>query len=124
MAVALRVERVAEQMKKEIAQILRDELKDPRLEAGLVTVTGVELSNDLHYAKVYVSIYGDEAQKSEVMEGLARATSFVRREIGRRLKLRYTPEITFKFDASIEHGDHINRLLARVKAEEQGHDGR
>lgn len=62
---ALRVERVAEQMKKEIAQILRDELKDPRLEAGLVTVTGVELSSDLRYAKVYVSIYGDENQKKK-----------------------------------------------------------
>ncbi|MBE3571643.1 MAG: 30S ribosome-binding factor RbfA [Moorella humiferrea] len=120
---ALRVERVAEQMKKEIAQILRDELKDPRLEAGLVTVTGVELSSDLRYAKVYVSIYGDENQKKEVMEWLARATGYVRREIGQRLKLRYTPEIAFKFDNSIEHGDLINRLLMRVKAEEQGHDG-
>ncbi len=120
---ALRVERVAEQMKKEIARILRDELKDPRLEAGLVSVTGVELSSDLRYARVYVSVYGDEAQKREVMGGLARATGFVRREIARRLPLRYTPEITFKFDASIAHGDHINRLLARVKAEEQDDDG-
>lgn len=116
---ALRVERVAEQMKKEIAQILRDELKDPRLGVGLLTVTGVELSSDLHYAKVYVSIYGDEERKREAMEGLNRATSFVRREIGQRLSLRYTPDITFKFDASIEHGDHINRLLTQIKAGEQ-----
>jgi len=122
--VVLRNQRVAEQMKKEMAQILRGELKDPRLAAGLVTVTGVELSNDLHYAKVYVSIYGDENQKSQAMEALSRAASFVRREIGQRLSLRYTPEITFKFDASIEHGDYINRLLARVKAEEQGHEGK
>lgn len=121
---ALRNQRVAEQMKKEMAQILRGELKDPRLGAGLVTVTGVELSNDLHYAKVYVSIYGDENQKSQAMEALSRAASFVRHEIGQRLSLRYTPEITFKFDASIEHGDYINRLLARVKAEEQGHEGK
>ncbi len=116
---ALRVERVAEQMKKEMAGILRDELKDPRLGAGLVTVTGVDLSSDLHYAKIYVSIYGDEVQKREAMEGLSRATSFVRREIGSRLSLRYTPEITFKFDPSIEHGDHINRLLTRLKGSEQ-----
>lgn len=121
---ALRNQRVAEQMKKEIAQILRGELKDPRLGAGLVTVTGVELSNDLHYAKVYVSIYGDENQKSQAMEALSRAASFVRHEIGQRLSLRYTPEITFKFDASIEHGDYINRLLARINAEEQGHEGK
>ncbi|NLW07382.1 MAG: 30S ribosome-binding factor RbfA [Clostridia bacterium] len=120
---ALRNQRVAEQMKKEIAQVLRDELKDPRLEVGLVTVTGVELSNDLRYAKVYVSIYGNENHKVQAMEGLKRAASFVRREIGQRLSLRYTPEITFKLDSSIEHGDHINRLLSRVKAEEQrGHE--
>lgn len=118
---ALRVERVAEQMKKEIAQILQDELKDPRLGAGLVTVTGVELSSDLRYAKVYVSIYGDAAQKKEALEGLARATSFVRREVGQRLRLRHTPEIAFKFDASIEHGDHINRLLTQIREKEQGH---
>ncbi|MBC7325973.1 MAG: 30S ribosome-binding factor RbfA [Moorella sp. (in: Bacteria)] len=118
---ALRVERVAEQMKKEIAQILQDELKDPRLGAGLVTVTGVELSSDLRYAKVYVSIYGDAARKKEALEGLARATSFVRREVGRRLRLRHTPEIAFKFDASIEHGDHINRLLTQIREKEQGH---
>ncbi|GAF26795.1 30S ribosome-binding factor RbfA [Neomoorella thermoacetica] len=118
MAVTARNQRVAEEMKKEIARIIRDEVKDPRLEAGLVSVTGVELSNDRHYAKVYVSIYGDEEAKNQAMEGLARATSFIRREIGQRLSLRYTPEITFKLDVSIEHGDHINRLLARVRAGE------
>lgn len=121
---ALRNQRVAEQIKKEMAQILREELKDPRLETGLVTVTGVVLSNDLHYARIYISIYGDENRKREAMEALSRATGFVRREIGQRLSLRYTPEITFKIDTSIEHGDYINRLLARVKAEEQEHEGK
>ncbi|MBE3581592.1 MAG: 30S ribosome-binding factor RbfA [Thermoanaerobacteraceae bacterium] len=113
---SLRAERVAEQMKKEIAQILRDKIKDPRV--GFVTVTAVELSSDLQHAKVYVSIYGDEQEKKQTLEALARATGFVRREIGRRIKLRLTPEIVFKFDESIEHGDRIARLLYRIKAEE------
>lgn len=113
---SLRAERVAEQMKKEIAQILQDELKDPRI--GFVTVTAVELSNDLQHAKVYVSIYGTEQEKKQTLEALARATGFVRREIGRRIKLRLTPEIVFKFDESIEHGDRIARLLSQIKAEE------
>ncbi|MDK2820564.1 MAG: ribosome-binding factor [Clostridia bacterium] len=109
-------------MKKEIARILRDELKDPRLVEGLVTVTGVELSNDLHYAKVYVSIYGKEELKSEIMKTLTNAVGFVRREISKSLSLRYTPEITFKFDKSLEHGDYINRLLNKVMTEEKNDD--
>lgn len=115
--------KVAEQLKKEMAQIIRDELKDPRLGDGLVTVTGVEVSNDLHHAKIFVSVYGSSEKKEQAMAALAGAKSFVRREIGRRLSLRYTPEVTFKSDASIEHGDHINRLLAKVRAEEEGNDG-
>lgn len=113
---SIRVERVAEQMKKEIAQLLQDEIKDPRI--GFVTVTDVELSNDMQHAKVYVSIYGDEEQKKQTLEALARATGFIRREIGRRIKLRLVPEIVFKYDESIERGDRIARLLSRIKAEE------
>ncbi|HHP51409.1 MAG TPA: 30S ribosome-binding factor RbfA [Moorella mulderi] len=118
---SIRVGRVAEQIKKEVAAILRNELKDPRLEAGLISITDVELSKDLRHAKIYVSIYGTEEQKNEAMEGLERATGFVRREIGKRLSLRYTPEIAFKLDPSIERGDRIHRLLVQVKAEEKGH---
>ncbi|MCG0277263.1 MAG: 30S ribosome-binding factor RbfA [Thermanaeromonas sp.] len=114
---SIRVERVAEQMKKEIAQLLQDEIKDPRI--GFVTVTDVELSNDMQHAKVYVSIYGDEEQKRQTLEALSRATGFIRREIGRRIKLRVVPEIVFKYDASIERADRIARLLSQIKAEER-----
>jgi len=114
---SIRVERVAEQMKKEIAQLLQDEIKDPRI--GFVTVTDVELSNDMQHAKVYVSIYGDEEQKKQTLEALDRATGFIRREIGRRIKLRLVPEIVFKYDASIERADRIARLLSQIKAEEK-----
>lgn len=104
--------RIAEQIKKEVARILKTELKDPRV--GFVSVTEVELSRDLRYAKVYVSIYGDNEAQKEAMEGLARATSFIRREIGQQLSLRYVPEITFKLDASIAQGIRISRLLRDV----------
>ncbi|KKM11902.1 ribosome-binding factor A [Clostridiales bacterium PH28_bin88] len=110
--VSQRVHRVGEQMKKEIAQILRDELKDPRV--GFVTVTSVEVSGDLRHAKVFVSVLGDEDAKKQSLEGLQKATGFIRREVGQRIQLRYTPEIVFKFDASIEHGDKIARLLSQV----------
>ncbi|MDN5346690.1 MAG: ribosome-binding factor [Clostridia bacterium] len=116
----LRVRRIAEQMKKEIAQILQDELKDPRV--GFVTVTEVELSTDLRYAKVYVSIYGDEEAKKQSLEGLSKATGFIRREIGKRISLRHTPEIVFRFDESIERGDRIARLISQIK-EEKGNEG-
>jgi ribosome-binding factor A len=109
----MRAQRVAEQMKKVVAGIIEKELKDPRI--GFVTVTSVELSNDLRYAKIYVSIYGDEKQKKDSLEGLRKATGFVRKEIGKRIKLRYTPEIEFKFDSSIEHGAKIAKLLSEVK---------
>ena len=108
-----RAQRVSEQLKKEVSSIIMDEIKDPRI--GFVTVTSVEASNDLRHAKVYVSIYGDEIQKDESLEGLKKATGFVRREIGKRIKLRYTPEIEFKFDNSIEYGDKINKLISKMK---------
>lgn len=113
---SLRPTRVAEQMKKEVAQIIRDEVKDPRV--GFVTVTAVEVSKDLRHAKIYVSVYGSEQEKKNSLEGLQKATSFVRRELGRRIKLRHVPEIEFRFDQSIEHGAHIAKLLSEVSAKE------
>lgn len=111
-----RVQRVAEQMKKEIADILKTEIKDPRL--GFVSVTDVELSADLRHAKVYVSVLGDERVKRESLDVLDRATGFVRREIGQRLSLRFVPEIAFKFDPSIERGARVAELLHQVRKEE------
>ncbi|GAW94302.1 30S ribosome-binding factor RbfA [Calderihabitans maritimus] len=108
-----RAERVAEQIKKEVAQILREEIKDPRI--GFVTVTDVEVSSDLRHVKIYVSVYGDKEEQETTMEGLQNATGFIRREIGQRIPLRYTPEIVFKFDRSIEHGARIAELLAQVR---------
>ena len=116
-----RSQRVAEEMKREIAKIFRDELKDPRI--GFVTITGVEVTRDLRYGKVFVSVFGDETEKEKTMEVLKNASGFIRKEIGNRIKLRYAPEIIFHIDNSIEHGTKISQLLNRVYQEGSMKDG-
>ncbi|WP_418790181.1 30S ribosome-binding factor RbfA [Phosphitispora sp. TUW77] len=111
-----RANRVAEEIKKEITQMLREEIKDPRI--GFVTVTGAEVTSDIRYAKVFVSIYGDDDTKLQSMQALENAKGFVRGELGKRMRLRYTPEITFRFDSSIEYGARIMKLLEEVKETE------
>ncbi|OYD09483.1 30S ribosome-binding factor RbfA [Paludifilum halophilum] len=114
----IRASRVGEQVKKELSFVLQHEMKDPRI--GFVTITAVEMSGDLQQAKVFISVLGDEQQKSQTLEGLAKAKGFLRTEIGRRIQLRHTPELIFKFDESIEHGQHISKLLEEVNRNEQG----
>lgn len=109
-----RAERIREEFKRETSDILR-KMKDPRI--GFVSVTDVELSGDLRHAKVYVSIYGDEEDKANTLAALVHAQGFVRSEIGRRVRLRHTPEISFRLDDSIERGARINRLLRSMSAE-------
>ncbi len=113
-----RAVRVGEQMRDELAQLLRDEVKDPRI--GFVSIVKVEVSRDLRHAKIYVSVLGDEQQKKDTMAGLASATGFLRSELAKRLRLRYTPELHFHLDESIEHGQRIAQLLVQVRDEEKG----
>ncbi|MDD2234543.1 MAG: 30S ribosome-binding factor RbfA [Desulfitobacteriaceae bacterium] len=108
-----RVSRLAETLKAEISQMIRQELKDPRI--GFVTVTTVEVTEDLGHAKVFISVLGDEVQRKQSLDGLNSAAGFVRREIGYRVRLRVTPEIVFKYDPSIEHGAQIAKLLKGVE---------
>lgn len=108
-----RTQRVAEEMKKEISNIIINEIKDPRI-SGLITITSVDISDDLRHARVFVSIYGEKEEKMKTIEGLKNATGFIRREVGNRIRLRYTPEIVFKLDESIEHGINIAKLLKEV----------
>lgn len=112
-----RSQRVAELIKQEISKLLQRGLKDPRI--GFVTVTDVEVTRDLRYAKVYISVLGDENSKQETMKGMNAANGFIRREVGKYLHLRHTPEISFKFDESVEYGAHINRLLHDLKSDER-----
>jgi ribosome-binding factor A len=115
-----RANRVAEEIKKEITQMLRDEIKDPRI--GFITVTGVEVTPDIRYAKVFVSVYGDADAREQSLEALEKAKGFVRSEIGKRIRLRYAPEVSFKFDSSIEYGARIMKLLDEVKDTEKDHE--
>jgi ribosome-binding factor A len=110
-----RVGRVGEQIKKEISTIIQTELKDPRI--GFITVTGVDVTNDLSLARVYLSILGSDEQKVETLKAIGRANGFLRSELGRRVKLRHTPIMEFKFDSSIEYGSHIESLLNQINNE-------
>jgi len=109
LAKQLRRDRVGEQIHHEISDIIQQEIRDPRL--GWVTVTRVEMSPDLCVAKVFVSIYGDDTKQSESIKVLDRAASFIRSELGRRVRLRLTPEVHFKLDRSLEHSQRIMDIL-------------
>ena len=108
-----RVERVAKAIKEEVSKIIQQDVRDPRI--GFVTVTGVALSDDLRYAKVYFSIYGDDAEVESTLEGLNHVAGFIRKEIAKRIRLRYTPELVFKYDDSIERSTHLFRLMEEIR---------
>jgi ribosome-binding factor A len=97
--------------------MLTQEVKDPGIH--FVTVTGVETTDDLRHAKIFVSILGDEKTRQESMEGLERAKGFLRGELGHRLQLRYTPEIQFRLDKSLDHAMKIKGLLNQIKSAEE-----
>lgn len=117
-----RTGRINEEVKKEVSNIIQMELKDPRISA-MVSVTKVEVTKDQRYAKVYVSIFGNEKAKEETLEALKSSSGFIRREVGHRIKLRYTPEIIIENDDSIEHGMHIDAILDKIK-ETESHDNK
>lgn len=111
-----RTRRVEEEMKREIASIIKENIKDPRV--GFVTVTGVEVTPDFRYAKVFVSVYGDDETVKKAMEGLGKASGYIRKEVSQRVKLRNSPELSFRFDESIRHGAKIAEILAEIQSEE------
>lgn len=103
--------------RSEIADMLRREIKDPRI--GFASITGVEISADWKLAKVYVSVLGDDDAKRDTVEGLRSATGYVRGELGRRYRLRLMPEIQFVLDESIERGSRVLALLRQVQTESE-----
>ena len=120
MAKQLRIEKLQELIKQEMSKMLLTDLKDPRI--GFVTVTDVEMTGDLRAAKIYVSVMGGEEQVKSSFEGLQSALGFIRREIGQRIRLRFTPEISFAPDTSLDYGDHIQKLLLQVEGENKNVD--
>jgi len=107
-----RVERLNEQLKREISDILRFEVKDPRI--GMVTVTGARASTDLSLAQIFVSIPGDDAERTETLEGLSAASPYIRSELGKRMKIRKVPELRFRSDESLDYAMRIEKLLGEV----------
>ena len=104
-----RIDRLRGTLKKELSDIIRNRVKDPRVR--FVTVTDVEISKDLRHVKVYVSVLGSDEDRTACLEGLTRALGFIRGEMGRRIRLRYTPEMVLQYDKSIDAGMEIDRLL-------------
>lgn len=104
-----RIQRTNEDIKYTLSVLLRN-IKDPRVNQGMISVTGVQVTGDLKFCKVYVSVLGLNNEK-ELMKGLRSASGYLRHELGSRLSLRNTPELIFEVDHSIEHGAHISKLL-------------
>ena len=105
-----RSRRIAEQIQRELADLIRLELKDPRI-PGLVTVSDVEVSPDQSQAKVYFTVLGDERAIPDATEGLKRAAGFLRTQLARRMKLRTVPQLHFEYDASVERGIRVSQLI-------------
>ena len=117
MTSTLRQKRVADRLQVEISELFQREMNDPRLE--LVTVTRVNIDRELEYAHVFVSTVGDEARQAEVLAILNRAHGFIRREVGRRVQLRRTPQLVFHWDPAPEKGEQVEQLLDKLRAENQ-----
>ena len=114
-----RSEKVADLIQKEISQMLVKSIKDPRI--GFVTITRVTVSDDCRSARIYFSVAGTEAERERSMKGLNSAKGYVRKELGRRIRLRYTPEIMFQFDPSIEYAIHMEELIQSLRQEKEPH---
>ena len=112
-----RTDRLAEEVKKEISNIIHNTLKDPRL-PSLVSVLKVNLAKDLRYAKVFVSVLGNDAEKENCLKALKSAAGFIRREVGHNINIRYSPELTFVMDDSIERGIYLARLIDKTILED------
>ena len=119
-----RLGRLAEEIKRELSSIIAKDMKDPRL--GMISITDVNVSRDLSWAKVYYSQLGSEDERQQTLEGLNRARGFVRTELAKRLRVRHTPEIIFQFDPSLERGAKMDALFQSLHtAKEDGdqHEG-
>ncbi|KUP07150.1 ribosome-binding factor A [Bacillus coahuilensis m2-6] len=116
---SLRSNRIGEQMKKELGDIISRKIKDPRI--GFVTVTDVQVTGDLQQAKVYITVL-DDSKREDTLKGLSKAKGFIRSEIGSRIRLRKTPELLFEFDESIQYGNRIESIIRDIKEDEKSEE--
>src|SRR5213593_2764381 len=113
-----RIDRIEEQLRIELSEIIDREIQDPRI--GLTTVTAVKVSPDLRHGRVFVTVLGDDAQRKKALEGLRSAASFVRRSLSKRLHhMRRIPELSFGYDEAVEKGMRIEQLLDQIKQNEK-----
>lgn len=110
--------RINGEVRKEMSRIIREELKDPRI-PEMTSVTDVEVTGDLKYAKIYISVLGNESDKQDAMEGLRSANSFIRSQLAKNVNLRNTPELTFVLDESIEYGAKMSKKIAELNIQAQ-----
>ncbi len=111
-----RTRRIGEQLRRELAELIRDVLGDPRL--ALISMTSVEVSRDLAYARIFVTWVGDAAQRAERVAELNRAAPLLRRELGRRMRLRVIPKLEFRYDEVVEHGARLSALIDAAVADD------
>lgn len=123
MAQGRRVERVASLIRREISELLSTEIRDARVHQGMVSITAVEVAGDLQHCKVFVSVYGSDAEQRQALEGLKAATPFVKGELGRRLQLRRTPDVVFQLDRSLERGTAVLGLLQELEQKRRPTEG-
>lgn len=115
-----RSEKVAEAIHEIVSQLLVKGLKDPRI--GFVTVTGVKVTDDLHHATVYFTVIGSDEEKKATAAGLASCSSFIRKGMGKELRMRYVPNLHFVYDTSLDYGNRIDELLKEIGTEGDGDD--
>ena len=116
-----RVDRVSELIRNELGQAIVSRLRDPRV--GFVTITHVDVSADLHYAKVFYSVIGDETKRKETHEALSHARGFLQKDLAQTLNLRYTPHLDFYLDDSLDHSMEINQILTELDKEKKKETG-
>lgn len=115
-----RTDRIASEIMREVERIIREDVSDPRTDC-MFSITHVDVTRDLRYAKIYVSIY-QEDKRTPMMKALKNAAGFIRHNLGQRVQLRYTPELLFELDTTIEYGVHIASLIEQVRKTEGSHD--
>jgi ribosome-binding factor A len=116
-----RSDRVADLVRKEISEMLVRTIKDPRI--GFVTITRVTVTEDCRLARVYYSVVGTIEEKGQATKGLDSAKGYIRRELGHRMKLKYTPELIFQFDPSVEYSIHMEELIHHLQEEREKKEG-
>ncbi len=116
-----RIDRISEEVRREVDAIIREELGDPRI-SGTFSITRAEVTGDLRYAKIYVSVLEDD-RRDDLLDALKSAKGFIRRALGKRMIIRYSPELIFISDKNIEYGVHIAKVLAETVKPEENADG-